>query len=53
MKTDLCEERDDLLGAVAVFPVADQPLGVSSVDEVLALGRQEAKNDCNERKQPL
>ena len=53
MKTDLCEERDDLLGAVAVFPVADQPLGVASVDEVLALGRQEAKNDCNERKQPL
>ena len=32
---------------------AASPLGVASVDEVLALGRQEAKNDCNERKQPL
>ena len=43
--TDLCKECGDLLRTVAVLPVADQPLRVASVDEVVALGRQEAEDD--------
>jgi hypothetical protein len=39
------EQGDDFLGAVALLPVADDPLGMATLDEAVVLGRQKTEDD--------